>query len=202
MSCGLFQSTHPSGVRQRGHGFLLKGSLFQSTHPSGVRPYLDVDGVGGVGISIHAPQWGATGLHRFNEGQRVISIHAPQWGATDRSCRLPDRPRDFNPRTPVGCDLWSLPACSNRIISIHAPQWGATTTLAVDPAPVQFQSTHPSGVRLNYRVWRPNIVIISIHAPQWGATVFSGGVSVTGVISIHAPQWGATGCRSIGMVRW
>ena len=64
--------------------------------------------------------------------------------------------------------------------------------MAVDPAPVQFQSTHPSGVRLNYRVWRPNIVIISIHAPQWGATVFSGGVSVTGVISIHAPQWGAT----------
>ena len=77
-------------------------------------------------ISIHAPQWGATGqfflfqlFKRFqsthpsgvrhgvctNGSKREpISIHAPQWGAT-KGIEGVDR-------------CW--------IISIHAPQWGAT----------------------------------------------------------------------------
>ena len=121
-------------------------------------------------ISIHAPQWGATGqfflfqlFKRFqsthpsgvrhgvctNGSKREpISIHAPQWGAT-KGIEGVDR-------------CW--------IISIHAPQWGATiwdcdtpefgyhfnprTPVGCDHAGRihrhrmnRFQSTHPSGVR-------------------------------------------------------
>ena len=56
-----------------------------------------------------------------------------------------------------------------RNISIHAPQWGATVGEAVNAMLLEFQSTHPSGVRQFARIM-PVIIIISIHAPQWGAT--------------------------------
>ena len=99
-----FQSTHPSGVRLSEFAAKATGGLFQSTHPSGVRPG-DKHGAGGFGtISIHAPQWGATPIEIRYIPAAPISIHAPQWGATP--ARLPLRVfhRDFNPRTPVGCD--------------------------------------------------------------------------------------------------
>ncbi len=56
---------------------------------------------------------------------------------------------DFNPRTPVGCDL-HLSGDYYPIydISIHAPQWGATTM----------------------HIFNTPARVISIHAPQWGAT--------------------------------
>ena len=83
-----------------------------------------------------------------------ISIHAPQWGATRDANSCWCCGRNFNPRTPVGCDPCGRHAggaCQQ--ISIHAPQWGAT------PATVEFYvATH-----------------ISIHAPQWGATTRAGG---------------------------
>jgi len=102
-------------------------SGFQSTHPSGVRP------VSGLDSKV-------TGL---------ISIHAPQWGATASCSNVPTIWRNFNPRTPVGCDdITALRDAQRLWISIHAPQWGATL-LGV--------------VIVLY-------VIISIHAPQWGAT--------------------------------
>ena len=84
--------------------------------------------------------------------------------------------RDFNPRTPVGCDIGkpTLPT-TVAIISIHAPQWGATYDV---PTPVTFD-------------------VISIHAPQWGATVGVQRVVQRVVISIHAPQWGATAHRQL-----
>ena len=56
--------------------------LFQSTHPSGVRPDNQLISDTMIGISIHAPQWGATPL-------------SPQSTAATTH---------FNPRTPVGCD--------------------------------------------------------------------------------------------------
>ena len=144
-------------------------------------------------ISIHAPQWGATEVKEEINHMENISIHAPQWGATLSSgvtgskwvfksthpsgVRLrrlhhPNRLRDFNPRTPVGCDVICIPRhCRNR----------------------RFQSTHPSGVRpvSSIRVQRPHH--ISIHAPQWGATERLSSKPGGRVISIHAPQWGATG---------
>ena len=57
---------------------------FQSTHPSGVRLYTHHPVSARVGISIHAPQWGATFAQLRAIMKLWISIHAPQWGATAR----------------------------------------------------------------------------------------------------------------------
>ena len=124
-------------------------------------------------ISIHAPQWGATNRARHGAGQPVISIHAPQWGATCRTATVWSPGRYFNPRTPVGCDLvavWDIGVIVG--ISIHAPQWGATSKFGQFLRKYdEFQSTHPSGVRLfDDQVVVRGVGIISIHAPQWGAT--------------------------------
>ena len=100
---------------------------------------------------------------------------------------------NFNPRTPVGCDLhipghgtFSYP------ISIHAPQWGATNNATNAILNHIFQSTHPSGVRPPRRRRARIIHAISIHAPQWGATSRNYNYLTDIEISIHAPQWGAT----------
>ena len=76
-------------------------------------------------ISIHAPQWGATGFRLSIVALAEISIHAPQWGATRRDGLRDDAVR----------------------ISIHAPQWGATGGEVPASRVSRFQSTHPSGVR-------------------------------------------------------
>ena len=146
-------------------------TLFQSTHPSGVRRQVDVHGLSIGDISIHAPQWGAT-----------ASLFRPVSVA-----------HHFNPRTPVGCDLFPHRNICDCLISIHAPQWGATRRIqglagargdfnprtpvgcddippSIDLVGLIFQSTHPSGVRLAGRPRRIHIAGISIHAPQWGAT--------------------------------
>ena len=82
-----------------------------------------------------------------------ISIHAPQWGATILNTRFAKYLK----------------------ISIHAPQWGATVTgIPFGALKSGFQSTHPSGVRLNWGVADILPDEISIHAPQWGATTTLG----------------------------
>ena len=101
--------------------------------------------------------------------------------------------RDFNPRTPVGCDLLAADdLAATPLISIHAPQWGATLVRPVSGLlTVDFNPRTPVGCDQNdCRVFV--IVRISIHAPQWGATTawFTNGLAIE--ISIHAPQWGAT----------
>ena len=55
---------------------------------------------------------------------------------------------DFNPRTPVGCDGGRRHVRTEGHISIHAPQWGATSAVSTPLAILEFQSTHPSGVRI------------------------------------------------------
>ena len=56
---GLFQSTHPCGVR------LAKA--MQNNKPD---------------VSIHAPVWGATCVVYDAKAVIDVSIHAPVWGAT------------------------------------------------------------------------------------------------------------------------
>ena len=100
---------------------------FQSTHPRGVRRDLAPISVQQHPVSIHAPAWGATCCHI--------------------SCSL--EAVRFNPRTRVGCDVFSLP-CKRLVeeVSIHAPAWGATPcALIAIAASSRFQSTHPRGVR-------------------------------------------------------
>ena len=189
---------------------------FQSTHPSGVRLEQCEDLFHGLGISIHAPQWGATrGIGR---------------------CR--GRRGYFNPRTPVGCDLTGITVNATiskfqsthpsgvrhagaelhviiRDISIHAPQWGATQSEGLRKlAAANFNPRTPVGCDSAIGVEGSAPLPISIHAPQWGATSpappssrrtrdfnprtpvgcdnTAGGKATQALISIHAPQWGAT----------
>ena len=154
-----FQSTHPSGVRRvkpvrsishtpyfnprtpvgcdtpndAAHTVIVQ---FQSTHlyelagrhahprAHGHRP-----------ISIHAPQWGATGNHAIHFRVDGISIHAPQWGATVNS-RTGIAPPLFQSTHPSGVRLHHTPGRQIHLpISIHAPQWGATGTPLSRPPP-------------------------------------------------------------------
>ena len=127
-----------------------------------------------------------------------ISIHAPR----------------------MGSDSCSMLMVLLLLISIHAPRMGSdATTLAVEPAPVQFQSTLPgwgaTGTRYNtaysllfqstlpgwgathcgIRGCRP--VVISIHAPRMGSDLKN--IYETGElqeISIHAPRMGSDRARA------
>ena len=187
-----FQSTHPSGVRPERPWWHRSLRPFQSTHPSGVRRRLLINLWSAPCISIHAPQWGATERGQLRLRSFVISIHAPQWGATSLCWDHPSSREfqsthpsgvrrakgsfyradqaDFNPRTPVGCDVDAKPSRPLASISIHAPQWGATASEILWAMVKAFQSTHPSGVRHHPFESRLVPLIISIHAPQWGAT--------------------------------
>ena len=146
-----------------------------------------------VGISIHAPQWGAT--YRRAGGRRAgqISIHAPQWGATcQRLYRLAAH-IDFNPRTPVGCDAAGAEVRGLVRISIHAPQWGATLDGIFNAAvKVKFQSTHPSGVRLHATCGECTVLSFQSTHPSGVRRDTFAETRKNVWISIHAPQWGAT----------
>ena len=81
-----------------------------------------------VDVSIHAPAWGATGVHVRLEHGQAVSIHAPAWGATFRAGAGASGAKRFNPRTRVGCDVTGFSAFWPRFeVSIHAPAWGATS---------------------------------------------------------------------------
>ena len=57
---GMFQSTHPRGVRRLMPVLMAPKSMFQSTHPRGVRLGRQCVPLAAVDVSIHAPAWGAT----------------------------------------------------------------------------------------------------------------------------------------------
>ena len=57
-----------------------------------------------LGISIHAPAWGATRHNAFCRRLVSISIHAPAWGATGAPPPEARRALHFNPRARVGRD--------------------------------------------------------------------------------------------------
>ena len=145
---------------------------FQSTHPSGVRPPAEWTSISGLPISIHAPQWGATnqtaasGLCIFNFNPRTpVGCDLDFHG-------IPVRLTYFNPRTPVGCDG----ICLTEITSIIEFQSTHPSGVRLPALPGRglfhvFQSTHPSGVRLQRHFTVHSSGVISIHAPQWGATI-------------------------------
>ena len=189
-----FQSTHPRGVRLSAGTTLHFTDQFQSTHPRGVRrshgqcsaphrtsfnPRTRV-GCDGKPIcnarakkafqSTH-PRGVRQNCRRRQKNYKKVSIHAPAWGATHPTFpSLRPRPR-FNPRTRVGCDQkW----------------WPFGRYL------VEFQSTHPRGVRLQQVQHIPAKRLVSIHAPAWGATQQRVLFDLAADVSIHAPAWGAT----------
>ena len=77
-----FQSTHPSGVRQDALAYRLPFCIFQSTHPSGVRLFEPSNyGPKTLFQSTH-PSGVRLASPRLSAMMGGISIHAPQWGAT------------------------------------------------------------------------------------------------------------------------
>ena len=144
--------------------------LFQSTHPSGVRPWIRVGSACSTDdFNPRTPVGCDGGSETVDSGRDEFQSTHPS-GVRHLEGRRHSHPIDFNPRTPVGCDL-SPPlirrcrryfnprtpvgcdSCcgkerSRHQISIHAPQWGATSAVSTPLAILEFQSTHPSGVRL------------------------------------------------------
>ena len=119
--------------------------LFQSTHPCGVR-LVHIARAKRANVSIHAPVWGATCKFIDKHFHIVVSIHAPVWGATQATIKR-NKKISFNPRTRVGCDSEKENLMNDSKVSIHAPVWGATLFRACLLNFYQFQSTHPCGVR-------------------------------------------------------
>ena len=77
----------------------------------------------------------------------------------------------FNPRTHTGCDF--IRSVKHLIVrvSIHAPTRGATPSrVSYLRRSLQFQSTHPHGVRHEPIEYDFGIYYVSIHAPTRGAT--------------------------------
>src|SRR5437763_1350006 len=102
-----------------------------------------------MGVSIHAPAWGATAAAPFALAVTKVSIHAPAWGATILRPSGRGRWAGFNPRSRVGSD---------------SSAWPSSSCLA------SFQSTLPRGERLLDQVHALGRDRVSIHAPAWGAT--------------------------------
>ena len=77
----MFQSTHPRGVRRKDLETISRTASFNPRTHVGCDLRIH-DGAEELGVSIHAPTWGAT--IRVMRPSRVagVSIHAPTWGAT------------------------------------------------------------------------------------------------------------------------
>ena len=145
---------------------------FQSTHPCGVRR--------------PAP---------IQTQVQLVSIHAPVWGATSLTHSRPVN-SGFNPRTRVGCDL------PTTRIGGQTQRFNPRTRVGCDRRPcllgfkVEFQSTHPCGVR------RSNIThlkLLDCFNPRTrvGCDLPHQNKPFAYQVSIHAPVWGATGGRGI-----
>ena len=77
-------------------------------------------------ISIHAPAWGATDVHRLSRIGSGISIHAPAWGATDAK-EKGALAESISIHAPAWGATGFVPQYAGvPRISIHAPAWGAT----------------------------------------------------------------------------
>ena len=99
---GLFQSTHPCGVRQ---SIESVKAYYQSFNP---RTRVGCDKRGllyliGLVVSIHAPVWGATAFRQFFFTSK-----------------------GFQSTHPCGVRLKGITRLDGAEVSIHAPVWGAT----------------------------------------------------------------------------
>ena len=103
-----FQSTHPHGVRLNAFCCYLSTFRFQSTHPHGVRQASTSGKSGYRFVSIHAPTRGATPSLVSSSAIKSVSIHAPTRGATGSPRFYLAIVLSFNPRTHTGCDTVQL----------------------------------------------------------------------------------------------
>ena len=121
---------------------------FQSTHPSGVRPDDGGTTRRTLRISIHAPQWGATATGVPSRLQaRNFNPRTPV-GCDPTSYDNTQLTHNFNPRTPVGCDPTSYDNTQlTHNFNPRTPVGCDFPSIRPWPFSVVFQSTHPSGVR-------------------------------------------------------
>ena len=146
---GLFQSTHPRGVRHDARDGFAHFGRFQSTHPRGVRHSPSACFRILNSVSIHAPTRGATVPDSSEHVGVGVSIHAPTRGATG-SLSIHRSKAMFQSTHPRGVRLLRRGQCAVAgDVSIHAPTRGATS-------PNLANSVLPS---------------VSIHAPTRGATL-------------------------------
>ena len=167
-------------------------SPFQSTHPRGVRRALLAEACNLELVSIHAPTRGATEIAERHCKTNKVSIHAPTRGATIRGYMCHHN-QDVSIHAPTRGATHHDRAYANHLrVSIHAPTRGATSGTGINGHIVQFQSTHPRGVRQEVRYASETEMSVSIHAPTRGATVREYHDEHEEVVSIHAPTRGAT----------
>ncbi len=103
-----------------------------------------------------------------------VSIHAPAWGATATVATVFVDAKQFQSTRPHGARrLRGLSSDLPITVSIHAPAWGATECIELPASIAMFQSTRPHGARLTIREQCRNGCQVSIHAPAWGATCTS-----------------------------
>ena len=132
--------------------------------------------------------------------QSGISIHAPQWGATAPRTMQSRPTRYFNPRTPVGCDgmAWELCPAVLRFQSTHPSGVrrfiGCTTIMSR----CNFNPRTPVGCDVSADTGTPVSMNFNPRTPV-GCDIVGDDVVPDALISIHAPQWGAT-CPSSSLL--
>ena len=166
----LFQFTHPRGVRQIVASDVVMQLVFQFTHPRGVRRLAREKEEAAMRVSIHAPTRGATRckvrhlffIHRFNS-----RTHAGCDTCIWLIC--PDNGR-FNSRTHAGCDgNNSVPPPINGSFNSRTHAGCDWILVIIGLRLLQFQFTHPRGVRLIRANLQSVGNWVSIHAPTRGA---------------------------------
>mgnify|MGYP006912947733 CR=1 FL=1 len=153
----LFQSTHPCGMRLRRWNFnSIQAQNFNPRIPAGCDRNFSDAFAAHSDFNPRIPAGCDPGRWWRLPPDRRISIHASLRDATinkTRTIRL--SLRDFNPRIPAGCDyLGPNHRGLRRKISIHASLRDATQSVLSSPSsPIEFQSTHPCGMRRFARLW-------------------------------------------------
>ena len=174
VNCG-FQSTHPRRVWRI---IALRNAIavqFQSTHPR--RVWLSHRNLftAKVGVSIHTPTKGVTGVLQYVRPIGEVSIHTPTKGVTEAA-------------------RYQLQA---QRVSIHTPTKGVTYKHNLFITNIMFQSTHPRRVWL-WAWWKCyTYVQVSIHTPTKGVTNTFRKNPYFSYVSIHTPTKGVTEVKEL-----
>ena len=189
---------------------------FQSTHPSGVRlGWPPTPPKETINFNPRTPV-GCDDRRRRHHPSIRISIHAPQWGATGSFPMRWRNPTNFNPRTPVGCDavVGYVHLRGAKFQSTHPSgvrprrppyinccrsYFNPRTPVGCDrkhwrelKVEMAFQSTHPSGVRRRRNGETENHTKGFNPRTPVGCDACALRLRFVSRVSIHAPQWGAT----------
>ena len=106
----MFTNSHNNTLSHLGSNIcratmaMRRRKMFQSTLPRGERRVCGVLCKRTIGVSIHAPTWGATAAKTTRTNGYQVSIHAPTWGATLFLSSRARTHKRFNPRSHVGSD--------------------------------------------------------------------------------------------------